>query len=241
MTIDFQAHLEAYREALLGDTIPFWLRHGMDREHGGVLTCLGRDGAVIDTDKSVWFQGRFAWMLATLHNTVEERQEWLEAAVSCLDFLEEHAFDEDGRMFFLLTQEGKPLRKRRYVFSEAFACMAFAAAAKATGSDAYAERARSLFQTFTRHSYEPGLIPPKTDQTTRPGKGIGPVMICLNLAQVLRETIGLTDADDWIERCVTELERDFCKPELGVVLETVGPDGEIIDHFDGRTLNPGHA
>ncbi len=24
-------------------------------------------------------------------------------------------------------------------------------------------------------------------------------------------------------------------------METVGLDGEIIDHFDGRTLNPGHA
>ena len=25
------------------------------------------------------------------------------------------------------------------------------------------------------------------------------------------------------------------------MLETVGPDGEFIDHFDGRTMNPGHA
>ena len=24
-------------------------------------------------------------------------------------------------------------------------------------------------------------------------------------------------------------------------METVGPHGELIDHFDGRTLNPGHA
>ncbi|MFT5110341.1 MAG: N-acylglucosamine 2-epimerase [Pseudoalteromonas tetraodonis] len=24
-------------------------------------------------------------------------------------------------------------------------------------------------------------------------------------------------------------------------METVGPSGELIDHFDGRTLNPGHA
>jgi len=25
------------------------------------------------------------------------------------------------------------------------------------------------------------------------------------------------------------------------VMETVAPDGSVIDHFDGRTLNPGHA
>ena len=62
-----------YRDALLGDVIPFWLRHGLDREHGGIITSLDRDGAVTDTDKSVWFQGRAAWMFATLFNTVEPR------------------------------------------------------------------------------------------------------------------------------------------------------------------------
>jgi N-acylglucosamine 2-epimerase len=55
-----------YRDTLLNDVMPFWLRHGFDHEHGGILTCLDRDGSVIDTDKSVWFQGRAAWMFATL-------------------------------------------------------------------------------------------------------------------------------------------------------------------------------
>jgi N-acylglucosamine 2-epimerase len=31
------------------------------------------------------------------------------------------------------------------------------------------------------------------------------------------------------------------KPEFEVVLETVGPNGEFLDHFDGRMLCPGHA
>ena len=62
---------ETYRGTLLGDVIPFWLRHGLDREHGGDLTALDRDGTVIDTDKSVWFQGRGAWTFATLFNTVD--------------------------------------------------------------------------------------------------------------------------------------------------------------------------
>ncbi|MCA8972954.1 MAG: AGE family epimerase/isomerase, partial [Planctomycetes bacterium] len=33
----------------------------------------------------------------------------------------------------------------------------------------------------------------------------------------------------------------FWKPELGALLDQVAPDGSVIDHFDGRTLNPGHA
>lgn len=62
LTTEGRAHLVAlYRSTLLGDVMPFWLRHGLDRSHGGILTFLGRDGTVMDTDKSVWFQGRAGW------------------------------------------------------------------------------------------------------------------------------------------------------------------------------------
>ena len=66
-----------YREGLLSDTIPFWLRHGPDKVHGGFLSALDRDGSVVDTDKAVWIQGRAAWTFASLCNTVERRDEWL--------------------------------------------------------------------------------------------------------------------------------------------------------------------
>jgi hypothetical protein len=46
-----------YRETLLNDVMPFWLHHGLDREHGGMITALDRDGSLLDTDKSVWFRG----------------------------------------------------------------------------------------------------------------------------------------------------------------------------------------
>jgi N-acylglucosamine 2-epimerase len=46
---------------------------------------------------------------------------------------------------------------------------------------------------------------------------------------------------EWIDRSIAEIERDFMKPEHEAVMETVAPDGGVIDHFDGRMLNPGHA
>lgn len=234
-------HLATYRDGLLEDTLPFWLKHGMDAEHGGLFTSLGRDGTLLDTDKSVWTQGRFAWLLGTLHSTVEPRQEWLDAALSCLGFLERHAFDDDGRLLFLLTREGKRLRKRRYAYSEAFASMAFAACAKPANREDYAELARGLFEAFMHITLDPGTIEPKVDPETRPQKGIGGLMIGMNVAQTLRETVGHESAQPWIDRCIEEIERDFCKPEQKAVMEIVGPKGELIDHFDGRMLNPGHA
>ena len=232
-----------YRDTLLADVVPFWLRHGLDREHGGIFTSLDRDGTVLDTDKSVWFQGRAAWMFATLYNTVEPRAEWLAAARSCVEFSRRHCFAPEGKMYFTVTREGQPLRLRRYVFSEAFAAIANAAFAKATGDARAAEDAVKTFATYLHHSFSPGVMPPKS---ARPMKGIAPLMIAIVTAQELRANLGdLTVAgrtcDQWIDAAIAEIERDFLKPEHEALLEVVAPDGSLIDHADGRTLNPGHA
>lgn len=235
------ALLKRYREGLLDDTLPFWFPRCVDTEHGGYLHCVDRDGSVVDTDKSVWAQGRMAWMLCTLYNRCEQRAEWLEWARTGLDFLENHCVDTDGRFYFHVARDGRAIRKRRYAYSESFAAIAHAAYARATGLDRHATRALDLFDRFTRWNFTPGLMPPKfTD--TRPMIGLGPRMITLVTAQELRDTLGeRATLTTWIDRCVEETERFFVKPDLRVVMETVAPDGSILDHFDGRTLNPGHA
>jgi len=234
-----------YRDTLLNDVMPFWLKHGMDREHGGIMTCVDRDGTLIDTDKSVWFQGRAGWMFATLYNTVEKRSEWLEAAKSCVDFSRAHCFAPDGKMYFSVTREGAPLRMRRYVFSESFAAVSYAAYAKATGEARAADDAVQCFDTYLHHSFTPGVMPPKFE-ATRPMKGIAPLMIAIVTAQELRENLGAVrvrgrSCTDWIDASIAEIERDFFKPDLGALMEVVAPDGSIMDHHEGRTLNPGHA
>lgn len=70
--------LTCYRHGLLEDTMQFWFPRSIDAKYGGFLHCLDRDGTVLDTDKSVWAQGRMSWMLLTLYNTIEQRPEWLE-------------------------------------------------------------------------------------------------------------------------------------------------------------------
>lgn len=62
-----------YRKGLLDDTLPFWIEHAVDREHGGFLFCLDRGGTVIDPDKGMWHHGRFVWLLSTLCETVERQ------------------------------------------------------------------------------------------------------------------------------------------------------------------------
>ena len=64
MTPERIAHLtDVYRRGLLEDVLPFWIKHAVDREHGGFTVAVDRDGSVLDTDKAVWAQCRFTWLL----------------------------------------------------------------------------------------------------------------------------------------------------------------------------------
>ena len=231
--------LNTYREGLLNDTVPFWIRTAVDRQHGGFITSLDRDGSVIDTDKGMWQQGRFTWLLAHLYNQVEARPEWLELATHGIDFIRQHGFDADGRMWFHLTREGAPLRKRRYAFTEAFTIMAFAEYARATNDDRMAENAIQLFERYQAFRQQP--TGPNKFEPTRPMKSMGGPMITLSICQVLRAAIDWPQANRFIDQSIDEIEQDFVKPDREVVMESVGPEGQIYDHFDGRTLNPGHA
>ncbi len=236
-----QELLAVYRDGLLLDTLPFWVDHCVDRDQGGFMMSLDQDGTVIDTDKGVWQQGRFTWLLGELYNNVEPRAEWLELARHGARFLDQHCFDPaDGRMWFHVTRDGQPIRKRRYAFSESFAAIAFGELAQATGEEYFAQRARQTFQRFVDHNLNPQGVEPKYT-SVRPLRGIGFPMITIVTAQQLRESIGLPGANAWIDRSIDDIRRFHLKDDIQCVMETVGKEGELIDHFDGRTLNPGHA
>ncbi len=231
-----------YRAALLEDTLPFWLEHSVDREAGGFLTCLERDGSAYSTDKSVWLQGRATWMFATLCAVIDRRPEWVDAARHGCAFLTTHCFGPGGKMYFTVDRQGRPLRMRRYVYSEMFAAIAFATLAAVTGDETLKRRAVDVFDFMIRYLTTPDLIEPKTDPKTRPMKGLAPIMCVLNVA----ETMLLLDEDKpryekIMDDLMAEVFRDFVKPGDGVVLEVVGPHGERLDNPDGRVMNPGHA
>lgn len=229
-----------YKSQLLNDTVPFWFPRSVDEEHGGYLLMRDADGSLIDDDKAVWIQGRTAWLTATLYNTVEKNEQWLSASKSGVDFLNRHCFDTDGQMFFHVTRDGRPIRKRRYFFSETFAVIANAAYAKASGDEKAAQKARDIFTTCLQYmSGEKELQPKFTD--TRPSRGIGGPMIMMNTAQQLRETIGDGRCDEYISKWISDIETYHVKDDIQCVMEQVALDGSVIDHIDGRTLNPGHA
>ena len=235
-----QQWAKQYKDDLLNDIMPFWMEHGWDRQHGGVYTCVDRDGTLMDTTKSVWFQGRFAFVCSFAYNNVEHRQEWLDAAKSTLDFIEKYCFDSDGHMYFSVTEDGTPLRKRRYVFSETFATIAMSEYALATGDRTYAEKAMKIFRDTQRFLETPGFLAPKYEPNVNL-QGHSILMILINVGSRLREVMDDPTLTAQIDVSIDLLRRHFMHPEFKALLESVGPNGEFVDTNMTRTINPGHC
>lgn len=231
---------ESYKKDLTENIMPFWMKYGLDRENGGVYTCVDRDGSLMDTTKSVWFQGRFAFICSFAYNNVEKNQEWLDAAKSTLEFIEKHCFDEQGHMYFSVTAEGKPLRKRRYVFSETFAAIAMSEYALATGDQHWAKRAIQVFEDTQRFLATPGFLPAKFEADVKL-QGHSIVMILINVGSCIRKVVDDPKLTQQIDESIEKLKKFFIHPEFKCLLETVGENGEFIDTNMTRTINPGHC
>lgn len=229
-----------YRE-LVCDVAPFWIQYGIDWGKGGLLDFLDRKGLPLSTDKGGWAQGRAAWIFSALYNELEPRDEYLAAAKSCADFTRDKVLSgPGGRAYFELDRDGNPLVLRRYLFSEAFAIIGLAEYSRASGDISYLKKALDTLAVYDRHR---GKLEPKVNPELRPMRGHSDTMIMINIFQVLRSADPANGAlyTSRITERVKELFRYFVKQDLGALLETVGPNGEIIEGCEGRTINPGHA
>jgi N-acylglucosamine 2-epimerase len=181
-----QEWVQRLRANLWGSVLPFWMTYSIDKEHGGYFNNLGEDGAVFDTTKHVWLQGRQAWMLARIANMYTEaeiaalvaahpappatafaggpatacaltRPSLIACARAGVDFLRAHAVDaSDGSVYFALTREGAPALAQRKPFSAFFLVMALAEVARATGDGAYRAEAEALLDRVERWDAAPG-------------------------------------------------------------------------------------
>lgn len=247
MNEKWNAYKEKFSKELFDNVVPFWLQYGVDETYGGMYTSLDRTGEIYSTDKSVWMQGRAAYTFAYLYNRLRKDEQFLKVSKSCLDFIEKYCIDGDGRMFFSVTKDGLPLRKRRYWFSESFYIIACAEYFKATGEEKYLQTAKKFYRLiwdiYQDPSADPYKITPKSYASTRATKSLACPMILLNVTHIMRETDESETRvyDENARALIAEIERDFYKPDLHILLETVGLNGEIIDESAPcRVVNPGH-
>lgn len=238
---DFKKLAEQYKSELLDKVVPFWLEKSQDKEYGGYFTCLDRDGSVFDTDKFIWLQGREVWMFATLYNKVEKRKEWLDCAIQGAEFLKKHGHDGQLNWYFALDREGHPLVEPYNIFSYTFAVIAFGQLSIATGSQEYADIAKRTFDIVLSKVDNPKGKWNKAAPGARALKSFALPMILCNVALEIEPLLEPEFLRKTIDTCVHEVMDVFYRPELGLIVENLSTDGQLVDCFDGRQLNPGHA
>lgn len=239
--MDFKQLAEQYKSELLDKVVPFWLEKSQDLEHGGYFTCLERNGDVFDTDKFVWLQGREVWMFATLYNKVEKRQEWLDCAIQGAEFLKKHGHDGNLNWYFALDREGNPLVEPYNIFSYTFTVIAFGQLSIATGNQEYADIAKRTFDIVLSKVDNPKGKWNKAAPGARSLKSFALPMILCNVALEIEPLLDADFMEKNINTCIHEVMDVFYRPELGLIVEHLSTEGELVDCFDGRLLNPGHA
>lgn len=140
--------LESWRnrlaEELTGKVIPFWEKFSIDRECGGYLTCLERNGQPYDGQKQMWMQWREVYMFAALYNSCFRKDEFFELANHGFEFLRRHGRKEDGAYAYMLDRRGNIIADKAdgaEVFTSSFAAVAAAELYQASGEQKYADEA----------------------------------------------------------------------------------------------------
>ncbi|CAF1314620.1 unnamed protein product [Adineta steineri] len=249
---DFTLWSHYYRDYLLSNIIPFWLRHSIDTEYGGYFTCLDRYGKVFDTDKFIWLQARQVWMFAKLYQDNDlnvsdnERKEWLKTAQHGAIFLEKYGRHPiNGQWYFSLTQQGHPLIEPYNIFSSIFASMAFGQMAKIdkNNCEKYKQIALETFDDIQKRRLNPkGEWNKASDLSPRKLKSFAlPMMMC-NLSMELEHLIDKQLIQTLTQECIQEIIVEFRQADSGLILEYINAnDGSRNDSFEGRLLNPGHG
>ena len=230
---DFRAIRERYEKELLENVVAFWEKHSIDREYGGFITCLERDGRPYDTFKQMWMQWREVWMFAALYNSEYRQERWLKIAEDGFDFLYAHGRQKDGSYAYMLDRKGNVLSLAgdggSEIFNESFAAVACAELYLATKNERYRAEALSAYASYRR----------RTSAAEKTYAQLAYPMIALNVVTVMNRAFG--GFEDEIDRCIAAI-RTFSDPQTGLIHERRFVNG-AFDHDtqDGRFVNPGHT
>lgn len=238
----FQELHQIYQRLLMEDVVPYWLRHGIDREHGGLMTCIRDDGSRISTDKYMWSQGRGIWSFSALYNRIEKRPEFLDVARRTADFVLKHGRDKEGRFAFQLTREGEIVQGAVSVYADFFVVYGLGELYRATHEKRYMEEALRIFRSAVARVKAPDFN--SFAPYTRPlgiGHVHGAVMIGLEVGQELGDVSTETDIQEFVDWCLHRIMEVHSKPERKLLLEHLGPNDEEVDSPPGRVVIPGHS
>lgn len=247
---------EFYRTHLANNIVSWWLEHGPDAQSGGVFTCWNNTGTqLVSTDKYMWSQGRWTWLMAHLamragrYDLGAPPHVFKELAVDAGSFIRDFGIQEDGSTAYVVDRGGRVITPKpgsddldRHrpadCFADMFAALGFAGLGQLTGRDQWIDLAEDRLTSVTRRIQlgefrtEPYPIPDGYSSLAVP-------MITLGVAEQVHRATGSDTSRQLVASSLEKLSTIF---QDGVdVRETVPIKSEGYETLLTRHRNPGHV
>ena len=232
---------KTYRDLLLDGIAPFWLRHGIDREHGGVLSVMDEVGNVLSGDKYIWSQARSVWTFAALYNRVERRPEFLDAAANSVRFLMAHGRDAEGRWVYHTDRQGSVIEGPTSIYSDLFAVYGFSEYYRAARDPAVLDCALKTYERVRERIRQPDFHETAPYSLSAGRKLHGIPMIMTEVTNELLQTTGNAELERVLDASIQEILDRFLEPRRGLVLEYRDHDYSELPPPEGTAVMPGHA
>lgn len=212
-----------YHRDLFESVLPFWDKHGIDHQYGGVLHSLDYDGSAVRTNKLSWFQGRAIWIYSFLYNNFDRNPKYLEIARQTKDFLLKNAPQPDGWWAEEFTREGKVVKP----FSGDLYGMYFAAEglqeyAWAARDDKARELSFQLMKQLARRIEEPDFLCMDADSPGQRTQGLWMV----NINTIRQMLVRWPDAElkALLDRSISHVIDRHYNSEIGLNNEVLNRD-----------------
>jgi len=152
---DRKAWAARIERELLGNILPFWMRHTVDRAHGGFYGTVHCDLKVgKQSPRAAVINARILWTYSAACRLYGGQ--YREMADRAYDYIVTKFWDAThGGVYWMLDAQGNPLSDRKQIYAQAFAAYGLAEYYRATGKPESLELAQALFRLIEQHSYDP--------------------------------------------------------------------------------------
>jgi cellobiose epimerase len=150
-----QEWLVEFRDTLQHSVLRFWIDHAVDKQYGGILGRLDRQGRPTEYgNKSVVLISRSLWSFSEAYRRYPDPA-YQKMAVQCLKFLHDKMWDkEHGGYYFMVTREGKIVDSTKQLNPMSYVMEGLAEYAVAFHDPHAAQEALDLFHVIDQHAHD---------------------------------------------------------------------------------------
>ncbi|MBI3118798.1 MAG: AGE family epimerase/isomerase [Candidatus Hydrogenedentes bacterium] len=141
---------------LFNELVPFWLTHGVDKEYGGYLTYLDRNGNPTGEGvKTLICQTRMIYSNSSAHRNNLGDGKFLDIARQGVEFLFKHFWDDEFTGWYWTTeQDGTPKNLSKLMYGQSFAIYSLSEYAMASGDPRALEMAEETYKCITSLAHD---------------------------------------------------------------------------------------